>query len=206
MSCLAWLDESGHSVYVGAWFPDHGPILDSSRRLRIPGVKIFADGAGIAPRGCPAMTVPYPAASTDPNFYDTCFDERGDLYLSQTEMNQAVADLQARGFRVAFHTVGDWGIDTVLNAIEPAYAVSQEHVLGSLKPGKYADVVILSGNPLAVSPDSIKDLQVLVHGLDDLPGGIRQMHPFAGFHRMQVHPPLHVGSSCAKCCTSCWGR
>ena len=299
---LAWLDDEGHSIYEGSWFPEHGPILDSNRRLRIPGVKIFADGAGLKPRGCPAMTIPYPSASTDPAFYDRCFNERGDLYLSQQELNQAVADLQARGFRVAFHTMGDRGIDTVLNAIEnalggasnsvyrhqiehnsflrddqmeryatlgilasvrgtwntcdqqeymdswpehyiqwvnrfalpglgihayaegdfgwgrdpydrtalitvdplmmlwglvtrqqlqsdgtacqpalwvaehqitveqalrmltiePAYAVSQENVLGSLKAGKFADVVILSGNPLTVAPAALKDLQVLM--------------------------------------------
>jgi len=44
--------------------------------------------------------------------------------------------------------------------VEPAFAVSQENVLGSLKPGKFADLVILSGNPLTVAPDTLKDLQV----------------------------------------------
>ncbi|HJX37807.1 MAG TPA: amidohydrolase family protein, partial [Anaerolineae bacterium] len=295
---LAWLDEEGQSIYEGAWFPEHGPILDSNRRVRIPGIKIFADGAGVAPRGCPAMTIPYPYTNT------ACFHEDGDLYLSQADLNQAVADLQGRGFRVAFHTMGDRGIDTVLTAIEnalggasnsiyrhqiehssflrpdqidsyaaldilssvrgtwnvcdqeeyetdwpdhytqwvnrfalpgrgihayaegdfgwnnpdpydrtgiyttvdplmmlwglvtrqqldgdgstctpdpwvaehqisvdqalrmltiePAYAVSQETVLGSLKAGKFADMVILSGNPKTVEPDSLKDLDVLM--------------------------------------------
>ena len=44
--------------------------------------------------------------------------------------------------------------------IEPAYAVSMEDYIGSLKPGKYADLIILSGNPLSVNPDEIMDLQV----------------------------------------------
>jgi predicted amidohydrolase YtcJ len=298
----AWLDNEGHWLYEGAYFPDHDPILDSGRRLRIPGVKIFADGAGIAPRGCPAMTIPYQGASTNPSFFDTCFDIRGDLYLSQDGLSQAVASLQDKGFRVAFHTMGDRGIDTVVNAIEyaldgasnsvyrhqvqhsgfmrpdqidryaalgilsslrgtwnfcnqegirvswpdhytqwvnrfalpgrgvhafaegdfdwtsdpadrtagltidtmlqlwalvtrqqlqedgstcqpedwmteheisvpqalrmltiePAYAVSQESVLGSLKAGKFADMVVLSGNPLTVEPDTLKDLVVLM--------------------------------------------
>jgi len=248
------------------------------------------------------MTIPYPGASADPTFYDRCFNERGDLYLSQEELNQAVALLQGKGFRVAFHTMGDRGIDTVLNAIEnaldgasngvyrhqvqhssflrpdqidryvtlnilasvrgawnacdqqgyqdawpehyaqwanryalpgtgihacaegdfgwttdpddrtsvrpidplimlwglvtrqqlvedgsacqpaawaaqhqisveqalrmltiePAYAVSQEDALGTLSAGKFADVVVLSGNPLTVSPDALKDIIVLM--------------------------------------------
>jgi oligopeptide transport system substrate-binding protein len=297
-----WLDEDGHSIYEGVWFPDHGPILDSDRRLRIPGIKVFADGAFTPGRGCPALTDPYPAeVQALSYFWDICFTERGDLYLEQPEMNQVVAEAQAAGFRVAFHTMGDRGIETVLNAIEnalggasdevyrhqiqhnswlrpdlmeryadlhilasvrggfntcdqadylwwcgpehyewmvnrfalpgrgihayvegdfgwgsdpydpasifplnpmkmlwglvtrqqlrpdgtacqpepwvaehpisveqalrmatvePAFAVSQENVLGSLKPGKFADQVILSGNPLTVAPDALKDVQV----------------------------------------------
>jgi predicted amidohydrolase YtcJ len=43
---------------------------------------------------------------------------------------------------------------------EPAYAVSQEDYLGSLKPGKFADMIILSDNPLTIDPDDLKDLEV----------------------------------------------
>jgi len=46
--------------------------------------------------------------------------------------------------------------------IESAYAVSQEDVIGTLEPGKYADLIILSGNPIEVDPDTIKDLKVLM--------------------------------------------
>ena len=118
----ARLDEQGKWIFLGEWYPDHAPILDPERRLRVPGVKIYADGAGVGSRGCPAMTIPYPYAYTDPGFWSHCFDERGDLYLSQAELDAAVADLQGRGYRVAFHTMGDRGIDTVLNAIEAARA------------------------------------------------------------------------------------
>lgn len=44
--------------------------------------------------------------------------------------------------------------------IEPAYAVSMEDYIGSLKPGKYADLIILSGNPLSVEASRLKDLKV----------------------------------------------
>jgi urease alpha subunit len=46
--------------------------------------------------------------------------------------------------------------------IEGAYAVSMEKEIGSLKPGKYADLVVLSANPLTVPPDEIKDIEVLL--------------------------------------------
>jgi len=44
--------------------------------------------------------------------------------------------------------------------IEPAYAVSMENYIGSLKPGKYADLIILSDSPLAVNPGDLKNLRV----------------------------------------------
>jgi predicted amidohydrolase YtcJ len=44
--------------------------------------------------------------------------------------------------------------------IEPAYAVSMEDHVGSLAPGKFADLIILSDNPLTIPPDQLKDLEV----------------------------------------------
>lgn len=44
--------------------------------------------------------------------------------------------------------------------IEPAYEVFQEDYLGSLEPGKFADLVILSESPLAINPDDLADLKV----------------------------------------------
>ena len=49
-----------------------------------------------------------------------------------------------------------------LLTIGPAYAVSQDDVLGTLKEGKYADIVILDRNPLLVGSDEILDLSVLM--------------------------------------------
>lgn len=42
-----------------------------------------------------------------------------------------------------------------------AYALHMESVVGSLEPGKFADLVVLSRDPLDVAPDALKDLVVL---------------------------------------------
>ena len=47
-----------------------------------------------------------------------------------------------------------------------AYASRQEHVKGSITPGKLADLVVLSEDPTAVSPDRIGGLQVLATIVD----------------------------------------
>jgi predicted amidohydrolase YtcJ len=46
--------------------------------------------------------------------------------------------------------------------IESAYMVSMEDFIGSLKPGKFADMVILSGDPLTIDSDDIPSITVLM--------------------------------------------
>ncbi len=46
--------------------------------------------------------------------------------------------------------------------INGAYAAHQEDVIGSLKPGKYADIVILSANPLTTSVEQLPDIYVVM--------------------------------------------
>lgn len=43
-----------------------------------------------------------------------------------------------------------------------AYALFREEEVGSLEPGKYADLIIVSGNPLADPPETIPEMNVLM--------------------------------------------
>jgi predicted amidohydrolase YtcJ len=49
-----------------------------------------------------------------------------------------------------------------LLTIDAAYAIAQEDSRGSLAPGKLADLVILSANPLAVAVEGLSDIEVLM--------------------------------------------
>ncbi len=45
--------------------------------------------------------------------------------------------------------------------INAAFQYDEEKSKGSIEPGKLADLVILSGNPITASPDAIKDIKVV---------------------------------------------
>ena len=46
--------------------------------------------------------------------------------------------------------------------INAAYALFMENNIGSLVPGKFADLIVLSENPLSVDPDALPNIEVLV--------------------------------------------
>jgi predicted amidohydrolase YtcJ len=50
-----------------------------------------------------------------------------------------------------------------------AYACHRENEIGSLEPGKFADFVVLDGNPLQTEPEQITRLQVLATVLGGVP-------------------------------------
>ncbi len=114
--------EDHTTLFCPSWYLDNPPILDPTHLVRIPGVKIFVDGAGTPERGCPYYTEPY--ADTIMQYYpevvEACGTPLGDLYLSQEELTTLIEGIQARGYRAAFHIMGDAGIDVALNSIEAA--------------------------------------------------------------------------------------
>lgn len=334
-------------VILKTWFPEHAPILDPSRMVRIPGIKIFVDGDGTPARGCWALTDPF-----EPNAYGitsgTCGSANGDLYWSQGLLNRVVLQAQNAGFRVAFHAMGDRAIEAALEAIgkalggepneqvrhqiehnslinpedlprytdldiaasvrgygefcdlqefvpafgskrapwyanryvlpglgihayvetdfgwiidpndrysqrtldpimqiyglvthkyvnengsicnpdpivashqispqralemltiEPAYAVSMEDHLGSLVQGKFADLIILSGNPLTIAPDELKELQIwmtMVNGEQKYcADGKSAFCPVSGQAQVQVVSPSAQPAALAQVGMNC---
>jgi predicted amidohydrolase YtcJ len=119
----ASLDEQRETIILELWYNERPPILDHDAMLRVPGIKIFADGAGVGNRGAPAVSVPYTPEAME-YFGSVTDSEYGDLYLDQQELNTAVKSIQDAGFRTAFHAMGDRAVETALNAIE--YALDGE--------------------------------------------------------------------------------
>jgi hypothetical protein len=46
--------------------------------------------------------------------------------------------------------------------LNAAYASREEHIKGSITPGKLADFVLLSANPTRVSPEAVAEIKVLM--------------------------------------------
>ncbi|MFW9924107.1 MAG: amidohydrolase family protein [Candidatus Thorarchaeota archaeon] len=111
---LSILDENNKTTIVRRWYPIHAPILDHTRKFRVPGIKIFVDGA-YGNRGIPAMTVPYTPELLEIYASSSLY---GDLYFNQSGLDSIVDEIQDLGFSCAFHAMGDRAIETVLNAIE----------------------------------------------------------------------------------------
>ncbi len=113
---LAFLDENNETIVVERWYPDFDPILGHDHMLRVPGIKIYADGA-YGNRGLPAMSTPYSQEMLDAWGGR---DPYGELYFNQSVLNETVKTIHDKGFICAFHSMGDRSTETVLNAIEYA--------------------------------------------------------------------------------------
>ena len=118
------LDGNRRNILLKTWYPANEPILDPDKLVRIPGIKIFIDGDNASyERGCWALSEPFlPGAGVLKR--GVCGSENGDLYWDQKELNFVVKNAQDAGYRVAFHAMGDLGIETAINAIE--YALNGE--------------------------------------------------------------------------------
>jgi|GEM_PF-2851684 len=90
--------------YLGNWYKQYRPTRQPGEILRIGGVKIYADGGSVGK----------PALSFGPS--------KGDLWLTQAQLDQIVADAQATGYQVVIHAIGDRAIEQAQNAIQSALA------------------------------------------------------------------------------------
>jgi predicted amidohydrolase YtcJ len=111
-------------VYAMIWgWPGDHMYLDrdlglrtgfGDERLRLGPVKLFCDGS-IQVFTC-AFYEPYITLDTD----SSRKHPRGVLTMTPNELNTMVVDAHERGFQVAIHAQGDYGIDVALDAIEYA--------------------------------------------------------------------------------------
>ncbi|MEX2147124.1 MAG: amidohydrolase [Candidatus Rokuibacteriota bacterium] len=111
-------------VYMMIWgWPGAHMYLDrdlglrtgfGDERLRLGPVKLFCDGS-IQVFTC-AFYEPYITLDTD----STRAHPRGVLQMTPNELNTMVLTAHERGYQVAIHAQGDYGIDVALDAIEYA--------------------------------------------------------------------------------------
>ena len=88
---------------TGDWYRQFLPTREEGEMLRIGGLKLVADG-GVC--GGWALSYELPGLGY------------GDLWFTQEEINTIVSDLDAAGYQLAIHAMGDRAIEQVLNAIE----------------------------------------------------------------------------------------
>ncbi len=102
----ASLDENNESLPIDPpWYDMMEPQLQSDEKIRIPGFKIWIDGAAGGNKGFPRLSVPYPENLQE--IYQIQSDPLGHLYMNQTLLNITVKAIHDRGFSVAVHTMGD---------------------------------------------------------------------------------------------------
>jgi predicted amidohydrolase YtcJ len=123
---------------MGEWYRDYAPTREPGEMLRIGGVKIFADGGSC---NAPAVSFEYPSGVG-----------RGDLYFAQEELDQVMADAQARGYQVAIHALGDRAVEQAQMAIAAAvdgqpntlrHRIEHNAVLRPDMMGRYSEIGIV---------------------------------------------------------------
>ena len=92
------------------WYAEYPPVFETDAMVRIPGIKIYADGGGC---NDPAWSIDIPPEFSGDN-------PRGDLYFTAAELAPVVRGLQETGYQVAIHALGDRGVEIVQNALEAA--------------------------------------------------------------------------------------
>jgi len=88
----------------GDWWKEYPPSDVPGEILRVNGVKIFTDGGA-----CGNVALSFelePGSGT------------GDLWFSQEELNEMVAEVDAAGYQAAVHAIGDRAVTQALNAFE----------------------------------------------------------------------------------------
>ena len=105
---------------IGTWYEKYPPFAELAPRLRVGGVKMFAEGSVCGDRG----TVPVFSHVLQVSFpQNPSTDYRGNqLALSREQLAAAIRRAQEKGYPVAIHAVGDAGVETSLRSIIDALA------------------------------------------------------------------------------------
>lgn len=98
---LTYTDNCGN--LQGDWYQAHPPTDEPGEMLRIGGIKIFADGGSC---GAPAVSYDHPSYGM------------GDLWFTQSQMNDMVASLDAEGYQLAIHALGDRAVQQAMDALD----------------------------------------------------------------------------------------
>ena len=81
------------------WYAEYPPVFETDAMVRIPGIKIYADGGGC---NDPAWSIDIPPEFSGDN-------PRGDLYFTAAELAPVVRGLQETGYQVAIHALAACG-------------------------------------------------------------------------------------------------
>lgn len=101
---LIYTDNCGNPQ--GDWWKAYPPTRDPGERLRIGGVKLFADGGTC---GSPAVSVEFSDGS---GF--------GDLFLTRDDVEAAIREVEATGHQAVIHAIGDRAVRAAQDGIEAA--------------------------------------------------------------------------------------
>ena len=146
----------GSPAECTSWYKDNPTILDPARMVRVPGVKIFVDGAGSPERGCPYYSFLWAPTVTDvwPDISESCKNPYGDPYLDEAQLTRVIRDIQDRGYRASFHAMGDAAIEMILNALQTVlngesdtvyrHQILHNSVLSPAMPERYVQMGILA--------------------------------------------------------------
>jgi hypothetical protein len=105
---------------IGTWYEQYAPFAELAPRLRVGGVKMFAERSicgdtGIEPVFTLAMQARFPQ--------DPSTDYRGNqLILSREQLATAIRRAQEKGYPVAIHAIGDAGVEASLLGVADALA------------------------------------------------------------------------------------
>jgi predicted amidohydrolase YtcJ len=127
-----------HLWYYGDALEDH--IIGRERTDKILPLKVAANNSLIF-----SLHADQPMFESDP------------LSLLHTAVNRKTRDGERVGKSNKISV--EQGLKSL--TINAAWQIKMENRIGSIKPGKYADFVILDQNPMLVDPEKIKDINVL---------------------------------------------